>query len=109
MKSIQVDKQKIVFCAHCNMKQKFSRCKKQWYVSVIVNDDKKNVTLNVYNDMVKKVIEDFHPQHKETEDEDIVTKFFYDLPTATFTFNEKTRAVESVSTTLHLLQANDLL
>ena len=86
----------VVHCSHCDMKQKFSRCRKQWYINAVLNNGNTNFTVNFYNDSVRKVLEMAKPEEQETTDEQLVSDIFFELPTITCAFNNRTRAVESV-------------
>ena len=96
-KPVEASKRTIVYCENCNMKQKFQKCKKQWYVSAVVcSDSDKNVTLNFYNDIVIKILNEFSPENADTENEEVVDEIFFGLPTISYSYNERTRGVESI-------------
>ena len=95
-KPVQHCKQNFVTCGHCSLKQKTSKCKKSWYVNALFNDGNKNITLNFYHEMVMKVIQMIVPDNQDTEDEDFVSDTFFELSSVRCTFNDRTRAVESI-------------
>eukprot|EP00794_Sanderia_malayensis_P017179 gene17179-18908_t len=95
-KPVDPDSKRIVYCQSCKMKQKFSKCKKQWYVNAVVcNENDAKAILNFYNEIVHKILEQFSPSNANTEDESIMEEVLVDLPVLTFIFNEKTRAMNS--------------
>ena len=97
-KTVEILKDKIIaYCRNCGMKLKFAKCVKKWYVSAVVSDDTKNITLNFYDDVVTKILETFAADSAQQEDEDLITDIFFGLPTITYTYNEKTRSVQDVS------------
>ena len=95
-KAIECNDEAIVTCSSCNMKQKAKSCQKQWYVNAVISDGTKKFTLNFYNEMVNKVLQILDPQKQETHNEELVSDLFFQLPTVTCTFNERSRAVGSI-------------
>eukprot|EP00794_Sanderia_malayensis_P002190 gene2190-2493_t len=95
-KPLQQCKQKLLTCSHCNLKQKAAKCKKSWYVNALFNDGEKNLTLNFYHEMVMKVLQMIVPDKQDTEDESFVSDSFFELSSVRCTFNDRTRAVESI-------------
>ena len=62
-----------VACKTCAIKQKFTTCKKQCFILVIIDDSNRNITANFCNDMVARVIDLTDPENKDTDDEEEIT------------------------------------
>eukprot|EP00794_Sanderia_malayensis_P020933 gene20933-22989_t len=88
----------IVTCNSCNLTQKSSKCKKQWYVRILFSADGKDVVLHGYDQMVMKLMElsDLKdPSHNILEAE--LQEALLLLPPISVIFNRRTRAIESVA------------
>ena len=99
-RAIPPTKSVIITCPQCNLKQKSSKCRKQWYVNAVISTGDKNITLNFYHAMVVKVLEMALPDDINTCDEDVVSDMFFGLSSISCTYNERTRAVETIKSCL---------
>ena len=87
----------IVTCNSCNMTQKSTKCKKQWYARILFSADGKDVVLHAYDQMVMKLMQlsDLEkPSHDIAESE--VNHALLMLPLISLSYNRRTRAIESV-------------
>ena len=87
----------IVTCNSCNMTQKSTKCKKQWYARILFSADGKDLVLHAYDQMVMKLMQlsDLDkPSHDIVESE--VNHALLMLPLISLSYNRRTRAIESI-------------